>query len=67
MNTSAASIDRITFSIPEAASALGVCPRTIYSLMGSGNLRTIRIGRRRLIPRDELNRLGAEGSTEHAA
>src|SRR5687767_11634450 len=48
--------ERLTFSYGEAARAAGLSPRTIWAACASGDLRAARIGRRRLIPRDELVR-----------
>jgi len=44
-------------SIPEAAVLLGVSRSTIYNRLRTGELRSVRIGRRRLIPSEELERL----------
>ncbi|MDZ4117201.1 MAG: helix-turn-helix domain-containing protein [Xanthomonadaceae bacterium] len=44
-------------SVSEAAHRLGLGRTKIYELIGSGQLRPIRIGRRVLIPESELQRL----------
>ena len=44
-------------SIAEAASLLGVSRSTVYNRLRTGELRSVRIGRRRLIPSSELERL----------
>jgi excisionase family DNA binding protein len=41
---------RITLSIGEAASRLGVSKTTLWSLVRGGQIRSISLGRRRLIP-----------------
>ena len=41
----------------EAARVLGVCRDTIYVLMRSGRLRSVRVGRARLIPVAALDEL----------
>ena len=46
--------DRLTFSIEEAARALGVGRSLIFTLLKEGQLKSIRVGRRRLIPSGEL-------------
>ena len=38
------------FTIDEAATALHVARSTLYQLIGAGELRTIKVGRRRLVP-----------------
>ena len=41
----------------EAARLLGVCRDTVYVLMRSGQLRSVRVGRARLIPVAALDEL----------
>lgn len=41
----------------EAARLLGVCRDTVYVLMRSGQLKSVRIGRARLIPLSALDEL----------
>ena len=48
---------KIAYTIKEAAAAIGLSRSTIYKLMASGELQTIRIGQRRLIRAEALNRL----------
>jgi excisionase family DNA binding protein len=48
---------KIAYTIKEATAAIGLSRSTIYKLMASGELQTIRIGQRRLIPARALNRL----------
>ncbi len=52
--------DSILIPVEPAAKTLGVCRSTVYNLMESGELASIRIGRRRLIERAELERFVAE-------
>jgi excisionase family DNA binding protein len=47
----------LAYGVAAAASALDVSTRTISKLISSGQLRTTRIGRRRIIPASELQRL----------
>lgn len=47
---------RLALSYGEAARAAGLSARTIWAEVAKGDLRAARIGRRRLIPRDELVR-----------
>jgi excisionase family DNA binding protein len=43
--------------INEASSLYGISRSTIYKIMAAGTLRTVKIGGRRLIPRDALEDL----------
>ena len=59
-------VDRLTYTIPEAAQAIGIGKSTLYGLINNGELRTIRLGKRVLIPRDsilELLGMAAAAST----
>jgi excisionase family DNA binding protein len=47
-------------SIAEAAELLSVSRTSLYALMDSGELDSRHIGRRRLVPRAELDRFTAE-------
>lgn len=49
-------IARLAVSVPQAAASLGVSVRTAWALVASGQLRTIRVGRRRIVPLAELAR-----------
>ena len=48
-------MDVALFTIDEAAAQLRVSRWTVYNLIRSGQLRTIKIGRRRLVPTDALS------------
>lgn len=48
---------RRTVTIPEAAAALGVAPKTLYRAVGRGEVPAIRVGRRLLISREILDTL----------
>lgn len=48
---------RHAYSLDEAARSISLSRRALYNLIDSGELRTIKLGRRRLVPRDELERL----------
>jgi excisionase family DNA binding protein len=50
-------VQRLAYSMPEAEIATGLSRSTLYRLMARGELSTVRRGRRRLVPRDELERL----------
>ncbi len=45
---------KLAYSVIEAGEMIGVCRRTIYELLTSGQLRSVRIGRRRLVRHDDL-------------
>jgi excisionase family DNA binding protein len=47
-------VDITLFTIDEAAARLRVSRWSVYNLIRSGELRTIKIGRRRLVPSDAL-------------
>jgi excisionase family DNA binding protein len=47
--------------IPEAAAFLTVSERHLYRLLDARKVRSVRLGRRRLIPDDEVRRLAREG------
>lgn len=49
--------DRLTVSVKEAARLLSVQPLFIQRLAYEGKLRSVKLGRRRLIPRQELEKL----------
>lgn len=50
-----------------AASMLGVAPRTIWSMAASGELPSVRIGRRKLYAIDTLRRFIAQRESAGAA
>lgn len=47
---------RILLSLKEVSVLAGLSLRTITKLVASGELKSIRVGRRRLVHRDELDR-----------
>ena len=49
----------MAYSITDAAAAVGLSRSTLYTLMGTGKLPTIKIGKRRLISAEALARLVA--------
>jgi excisionase family DNA binding protein len=54
--------EKRAFHVKEAARVYGWSRSTLYKMMNSGTLRTVKIGGRRLIPRDALEALISEGS-----
>ena len=57
----------ILLSAEEAAEVLGIGRTFVFELVAKGRLESIKIGRRRLIPRDALERLVAEERERQAA
>jgi excisionase family DNA binding protein len=49
------------WTLDEAAAYLRVCRRHLVRLADDGRIRTIYVGRRRLVPYAELMRVAAEG------
>ena len=49
--------DRLTMTVEEAAKALGISRAFAYEAVNNGDIPTIRIGRRILVPKAALNRL----------
>ncbi len=47
---------RLLYSIPDSLVQLGIGRSTLFELIGSGEIRTVKIGRRTLIAHDELVR-----------
>jgi excisionase family DNA binding protein len=50
----------LAHSIPDAARILGIGRTKLYELIDSGELRTFRLGSRRLVPDTELQRIVTE-------
>lgn len=48
---------KLAYSIVEFAAALGISRPTVYSMIHEGQIRTVLIGRRRLIPASEIERV----------
>lgn len=48
-------------SVDHAAEVLGISSRHLRALAGRGRLRLIRLGRRVLVPREEIDRICAGG------
>ena len=58
-------IDRLAVSIPEAAEAIGVCRAQGYKMVAEGELPSIHVGRRRLVPIEGLRQY-VEKRTQHS-
>ena len=48
---------RMTFTVAEVAGLLGVSARLVYEEIQRGNIAAISLGRRRVIPRNEVERI----------
>jgi excisionase family DNA binding protein len=53
-------MDKLTLTVEEAASALGIGRNSAYEAVRNGDVPSIRIGKRLLVPRAALDRLLAE-------
>lgn len=49
-------IERLAFSIPEAAARLGICRASVYNLIKAGGLKPVKILGRTVITDGELRR-----------
>lgn len=47
-------MSRLLYAIPEAAEQLSVSARVLERLIANGDVDTVKIGRRRLVPADAL-------------
>ncbi len=56
---------RLLHPIPEAGEQLGIGRSTMYELIAAGSIRTVKIGRRTLIPHEELQRYVHDLATAH--
>ncbi|HXG36554.1 MAG TPA: helix-turn-helix domain-containing protein [Dehalococcoidia bacterium] len=48
--------ERLAYTVADAAKALGVGEKAVYELIHQGQLRSIKVGRRMILPRHELER-----------
>ena len=55
MNT-VGQLTRLAYSVEEAAAIIGISRRTVYELLRTGQLRSVKIGSRRLIRHTDLER-----------
>jgi excisionase family DNA binding protein len=51
------SVDRVTFTVEEAAKRLGIARGSAYEAVRRGELPSVRFGKRVLIPRAALERI----------
>ena len=57
MESQSVSIPKYGYSIAEAEVASGLSRASLYRLIAAGKLKTVTIGRRRLVPSDSLSEL----------
>jgi excisionase family DNA binding protein len=58
----AGSAERLTVRVPEAARMLSIGRSTLYQLIGSGDIATIKAGRATLVPLDSIRKFVAKTS-----
>jgi excisionase family DNA binding protein len=54
--TTPVGMDKLAYGVVEAARVAGIGRSTIYEMLASGDLTAVKLGRRTLIPADELRR-----------
>jgi excisionase family DNA binding protein len=58
--------NRLTLTVPEAAGALGISRALAYELVARGELPSLRLGRRIVVPRQALERLVGDADATSA-
>jgi excisionase family DNA binding protein len=58
---------KLTYTVEQAAEALGISRPTAYEAIGTGEIPHIRIGRRILIPKSALDKMLAEAGNKASA
>jgi excisionase family DNA binding protein len=66
-NSPAPAVEPLAHSPPRAAQRLGISTRAVYSHIATGELRSFKDGKRRLIPDTELQRFVARRMAAAAA
>jgi len=61
MSNSKESIERRALSVPETARTCGLSRATLYRLIASGKISTLKIGARRLVPISAIDALLSNG------
>lgn len=64
---STVAVERMAYSIQEVLEAVPVSRATLMRALAAGQIRSVKLGRRTLIPRDELERLLRDGVRTVAA
>jgi excisionase family DNA binding protein len=52
-----------TVTIPKFCELSGLCSKTVYNMLAAGKLKSVKIGRRRLIKLDSWRRIMERGGT----
>lgn len=66
-------VEKVGYSVEETMQATGLGRSTVYELLGSGELESIKVGRRRIVPVDAITqfmnskRAAAQESTAGAS
>lgn len=47
-------VEKVGYSVEETMQATGLGRSTVYELLGSGELESIKVGRRRIVPADAI-------------
>lgn len=58
------SLERLAYGPDDAATVTGLGRTTIYEMLASGELRSVKVGRRRLIPASALRALVGEAGDD---
>ena len=64
---SALMLDRVSYSPAESAQQLGICKNHIYRYIDSGELRSFKLGQRRLINREALDEFRLKLERKHTS
>lgn len=56
------STERLAYSINESCRLLSISRRHFYGLLSEGKIETVKIGSRRLVSHEELERIAREGT-----
>ena len=54
------------FTVEQAASVIGLSAWTIRAWIAQGRLRSLKLGKRRMVPAEEVERVTSEGLREQA-
>jgi excisionase family DNA binding protein len=57
---------KFLYTVPQAAESLGISPKSVWNYLASGELKARRIGRRKLVTRDSLERFAAKDHASRA-